>query len=99
MLRSLVGSEMCIRDSLVPAAVPDVSPHSSSTAVVPENTRSFNDLLSGTTRLVGNPTTSSPFDFTTRTESTNSFVSCCLLYTSDAADEEDSVDLGGCGII
>ena len=23
----------------------------------------------------------------------------CLLYTSDAADEEDSVDLGGCGII
>ena len=22
----------------------------------------------------------------------------CLLYTSDAADEEDSVDLGGCGI-
>src|SRR5664280_1149296 len=24
---------------------------------------------------------------------------CCLLYTSDAADEEDSVDLGGRGII
>eukprot|EP00658_Telonema_sp_P-2_P046538 TRINITY_DN34757_c0_g1_i1.p2 TRINITY_DN34757_c0_g1~~TRINITY_DN34757_c0_g1_i1.p2 ORF type:complete len:110 (-),score=27.09 TRINITY_DN34757_c0_g1_i1:91-420(-) len=24
---------------------------------------------------------------------------CCLLYTSDAADEEDSVDLGGCRII
>eukprot|EP00656_Telonema_subtile_P045696 TRINITY_DN51968_c0_g1_i1.p1 TRINITY_DN51968_c0_g1~~TRINITY_DN51968_c0_g1_i1.p1 ORF type:complete len:139 (-),score=7.02 TRINITY_DN51968_c0_g1_i1:12-428(-) len=23
---------------------------------------------------------------------------CCLLYTSDAADEEDSVDLGGCRI-
>ena len=23
----------------------------------------------------------------------------CLLYTSDAADEEDSVDFGGCGII
>ena len=23
----------------------------------------------------------------------------CLLYTSDAADEEDSVDLGGGGII
>ena len=23
----------------------------------------------------------------------------CLLYTSDAADEEDSVDLGGCRII
>ena len=26
-------------------------------------------------------------------------VSGCLLYTSDAADEEDSVDLGGRGII
>ena len=26
-------------------------------------------------------------------------VRCCLLYTSDAADEEDSVDLGGCRII
>ena len=24
---------------------------------------------------------------------------CCLLYTSDAADEEDSVDLGGRRII
>src|SRR5664280_717380 len=24
---------------------------------------------------------------------------CCLLYTSDAADEEDSVDLGGRGIL
>ena len=23
----------------------------------------------------------------------------CLLYTSDAADEEDSVDLGGCRLI
>ena len=23
-------------------------------------------------------------------------LSACLLYTSDAADEEDSVDLGGC---
>ena len=23
----------------------------------------------------------------------------CLLYTSDAADEEDSVDLGGCRIL
>ena len=26
-------------------------------------------------------------------------VKCCLLYTSDAADEEDSVDLGGRRII
>ena len=26
-------------------------------------------------------------------------INICLLYTSDAADEEDSVDLGGCRII
>ena len=24
---------------------------------------------------------------------------CCLLYTSDAAEEEDSVDVGGRGVI
>src|SRR5664280_3528155 len=29
----------------------------------------------------------------------SSFPYCCLLYTSDAADEEDSVDLGGRRII
>ena len=29
----------------------------------------------------------------------SSFPNCCLLYTSDAADEEDSVDLGGRRII
>src|SRR5674536_20873 len=29
----------------------------------------------------------------------NMYLSCCLLYTSDAADEEDSVDLGGRRII
>eukprot|EP00658_Telonema_sp_P-2_P039184 TRINITY_DN28025_c0_g1_i1.p1 TRINITY_DN28025_c0_g1~~TRINITY_DN28025_c0_g1_i1.p1 ORF type:complete len:102 (-),score=16.74 TRINITY_DN28025_c0_g1_i1:33-338(-) len=28
-----------------------------------------------------------------------SFYRTCLLYTSDAADEEDSVDLGGCRVI
>ncbi|CZS02871.1 hypothetical protein CDFC105_90895 [Clostridioides difficile] len=27
------------------------------------------------------------------------YISTCLLYTSDAADEEDSVDLGGRRII
>ena len=32
-------------------------------------------------------------------ESTMDAMSPCLLYTSDAADEEDSVDLGGRRII
>ena len=32
-------------------------------------------------------------------ENTERLVTSCLLYTSDAADEEDSVDLGGRRII
>ncbi len=34
-----------------------------------------------------------------RPDSYTQVASCCLLYTSDAADEEDSVDLGGRRII
>ena len=32
-------------------------------------------------------------------KSQTTIIPCCLLYTSDAADEEDSVDLGGRRII
>src|SRR5664280_2461118 len=50
----------------------------------PEDERDFRDLCEGVVRNLG-------------------FESChgstCLLYTSDAADEEDSVDLGGRRII
>src|SRR5678816_2163783 len=59
MLRSLVGSEMCIRDRSHP-----LHPGSLSSDVEPQRC----------------PHT-------------------CLLYTSDAADERSSVDLGGCRII
>ncbi|GAB5803500.1 hypothetical protein JMUB7513_28000 [Staphylococcus aureus] len=57
MQRSLVGSEMCIRDSSL--------------------AREMNNLV-----IVNMPEGED-----------------CLLYTSDAADEEDSVDLGGRRII
>src|SRR5674536_89223 len=60
MLRSLVGSEMCIRDSSSSARSPSASANASSPAA------------SGSTSIAS-----------------------CLLYTSDAADEEDSVVLCG----
>src|SRR5674536_253773 len=63
MLRSLVGSEMCIRDSFVSIA---------------ELRYILVNLL--------------------REEISIKDISYCLLYTSDAADEEDSVDIGGCRI-
>ncbi len=37
--------------------------------------------------------------FSPSPDSYTQVASCCLLYTSDAADEEDSVDLGGRRII
>ncbi|GAB5801885.1 hypothetical protein JMUB7513_27900 [Staphylococcus aureus] len=61
MQRSLVGSEMCIRDS----------------GIIDQNKIRLTD--SGTVV-------------------SGDYISC-LLYTSDAADEEDSVDLGGRRII
>ena len=67
MLRSLVGSEMCIRDSsglgILGATFDRADPTWSA-----------------------NRSNCSKYDFLTNP---------CLLYTSDAADEEDSVDLGG----
>src|SRR5674536_359858 len=59
MLRSLVGSEMCIRDRVT--------------------TVGHGDVPLFRPRYI--------------------FLPVCLLYTSDAADEEDSVDLGGRRII
>eukprot|EP00658_Telonema_sp_P-2_P027163 TRINITY_DN21036_c0_g1_i1.p1 TRINITY_DN21036_c0_g1~~TRINITY_DN21036_c0_g1_i1.p1 ORF type:complete len:109 (-),score=37.66 TRINITY_DN21036_c0_g1_i1:4-330(-) len=79
MLRSLVGSEMCIRDRFVMLQ----------SDIELEIVQAENDLA-----VVSN-CAASP-------EEGNQFVAtynCCLLYTSDAADEEDSVDLGGRRII
>ena len=67
MLRSLVGSEMCIRDRSVVGCVRT----SSQAEKMPIDTVIVEDIASF------------------------NYWNDCLLYTSDAADEEDSVDLGG----
>eukprot|EP00658_Telonema_sp_P-2_P084457 TRINITY_DN9378_c0_g1_i7.p1 TRINITY_DN9378_c0_g1~~TRINITY_DN9378_c0_g1_i7.p1 ORF type:complete len:101 (-),score=29.68 TRINITY_DN9378_c0_g1_i7:34-336(-) len=77
MLRSLVGSEMCIRDRYICALVVGGSHDGGST-------------LSPVSRVSGSRN---------RQLDTHHIVGTCLLYTSDAADEEDSVDLGGRRII
>eukprot|EP00658_Telonema_sp_P-2_P068104 TRINITY_DN5702_c0_g1_i7.p1 TRINITY_DN5702_c0_g1~~TRINITY_DN5702_c0_g1_i7.p1 ORF type:complete len:126 (+),score=51.71 TRINITY_DN5702_c0_g1_i7:78-455(+) len=82
MLRSLVGSEMCIRDS-------------------PKAGQSWEAAVLGEPRLHattehGDCKVVDPRDLVWQL--IRRAVSC-LLYTSDAADEEDSVDLGGRRII
>ena len=67
----LVGSEMCIRDSLYANYLWSNSSTNDSISV-----------LSGT-----------------YTVTVTDMFGCCLLYTSDAADERSSVDLGGRRII
>eukprot|EP00658_Telonema_sp_P-2_P017550 TRINITY_DN16828_c0_g1_i1.p1 TRINITY_DN16828_c0_g1~~TRINITY_DN16828_c0_g1_i1.p1 ORF type:complete len:116 (-),score=35.95 TRINITY_DN16828_c0_g1_i1:29-376(-) len=74
MLRSLVGSEMCIRDSInaeygLTEALGEKGLGAASSTALQVLDISFNDAIG------------------------------CLLYTSDAADEEDSVALGGRRII
>eukprot|EP00658_Telonema_sp_P-2_P036539 TRINITY_DN26409_c0_g1_i1.p2 TRINITY_DN26409_c0_g1~~TRINITY_DN26409_c0_g1_i1.p2 ORF type:complete len:109 (+),score=31.43 TRINITY_DN26409_c0_g1_i1:158-484(+) len=98
MLRSLVGSEMCIRDRPSTASVAmsrgmlDQSAHKPK---VREHTIS--------SRLKSSPPHSARVSSVPRqrhsTSSPNPNDLTCLLYTSDAADEEDSVDLGGRRII
>eukprot|EP00658_Telonema_sp_P-2_P063145 TRINITY_DN5185_c0_g1_i3.p1 TRINITY_DN5185_c0_g1~~TRINITY_DN5185_c0_g1_i3.p1 ORF type:complete len:102 (+),score=26.61 TRINITY_DN5185_c0_g1_i3:172-477(+) len=83
MLRSLVGSEMCIRDSTISDSMPLASgtlPHPNTTGTIPTTHPSHPSLLS----LLNLSDVRYYY---------------CLLYTSDAADEEDSVDLGGRRII
>ena len=71
MLRSLVGSEMCIRDRSI------------ADNMIDELCKSF--INSEKSLVLISNLSSSNYG--------------CLLYTSDAADEEDSVDLGGRRII
>eukprot|EP00658_Telonema_sp_P-2_P024112 TRINITY_DN19673_c0_g1_i2.p1 TRINITY_DN19673_c0_g1~~TRINITY_DN19673_c0_g1_i2.p1 ORF type:complete len:108 (-),score=25.21 TRINITY_DN19673_c0_g1_i2:26-349(-) len=73
MLRSLVGSEMCIRDSN------NYSPKAGPYTAFREAQERL-DTVRSRSMSVDDANT-------------------CLLYTSDAADEEDSVDLGGRRII
>eukprot|EP00658_Telonema_sp_P-2_P020534 TRINITY_DN18124_c0_g1_i1.p1 TRINITY_DN18124_c0_g1~~TRINITY_DN18124_c0_g1_i1.p1 ORF type:complete len:136 (+),score=20.98 TRINITY_DN18124_c0_g1_i1:112-519(+) len=114
MLRSLVGSEMCIRDS--PNSEPSpLSPYTpiSTTETLPgpaARDRMTCPTHTGTPRPAapGTPTPSSPRTLAlvmadelrvTKPCTTWTHPRTCLLYTSDAADEEDSVDLGGRRII
>eukprot|EP00658_Telonema_sp_P-2_P054191 TRINITY_DN43125_c0_g1_i2.p2 TRINITY_DN43125_c0_g1~~TRINITY_DN43125_c0_g1_i2.p2 ORF type:complete len:161 (-),score=41.44 TRINITY_DN43125_c0_g1_i2:107-589(-) len=151
MLRSLVGSEMCIRDSSTPAllggetqvqrmqsedcssAPSRVEPSHSSSASQPESNVAFQislmrseicsiklQMTALTTAFVKHQdvqqrsvaSLSSKLDAVISvcfkkscSRSPDPDCRCsvdkktCLLYTSDAADEEDSVDLGGRRII
>eukprot|EP00658_Telonema_sp_P-2_P075728 TRINITY_DN65426_c0_g1_i1.p1 TRINITY_DN65426_c0_g1~~TRINITY_DN65426_c0_g1_i1.p1 ORF type:complete len:123 (+),score=27.22 TRINITY_DN65426_c0_g1_i1:94-462(+) len=102
MLRSLVGSEMCIRDRVDSKIQANVIMNRLLNTIV--ELRDFDydyyygkgdsvrqdDFRVGMVPEVGRGT---PDEGGTR------IVQRCLLYTSDAADEEDSVDLGGRRII
>eukprot|EP00658_Telonema_sp_P-2_P022537 TRINITY_DN19008_c0_g2_i1.p2 TRINITY_DN19008_c0_g2~~TRINITY_DN19008_c0_g2_i1.p2 ORF type:complete len:110 (-),score=42.91 TRINITY_DN19008_c0_g2_i1:78-407(-) len=83
MLRSLVGSEMCIRDRCGGSVLIDFGGRETiHTSCV------FGFWETGEERSSSRqPLSGAPLLFP------------CLLYTSDAADEEDSVDLGGRRII
>eukprot|EP00658_Telonema_sp_P-2_P075770 TRINITY_DN65512_c0_g1_i1.p1 TRINITY_DN65512_c0_g1~~TRINITY_DN65512_c0_g1_i1.p1 ORF type:complete len:117 (-),score=53.07 TRINITY_DN65512_c0_g1_i1:49-399(-) len=95
MLRSLVGSEMCIRDSRLCAVTTFSSPNIAKqqhifmflAIIFYPDTTYFLSL----SPLFNNPTHNKAFPL--------AVCYTCLLYTSDAADEEDSVDLGGRRII
>eukprot|EP00658_Telonema_sp_P-2_P063173 TRINITY_DN51897_c0_g1_i1.p1 TRINITY_DN51897_c0_g1~~TRINITY_DN51897_c0_g1_i1.p1 ORF type:complete len:126 (-),score=18.51 TRINITY_DN51897_c0_g1_i1:32-409(-) len=104
MLRSLVGSEMCIRDSfrtrgLVHSHLPChgcaprlafISQYNNAQAIVRHLYIRFISIAE--------PPASFVWHYTTTVVQATPYYPC-LLYTSDAADEEDSVDLGGRRII
>eukprot|EP00658_Telonema_sp_P-2_P029539 TRINITY_DN22463_c0_g1_i3.p1 TRINITY_DN22463_c0_g1~~TRINITY_DN22463_c0_g1_i3.p1 ORF type:complete len:146 (+),score=39.57 TRINITY_DN22463_c0_g1_i3:56-493(+) len=93
MLRSLVGSEMCIRDSLYNLYI--VVKRKSRVPVVV----SAPPIVSPLTDLYFKQTSLAAKRGFTFTAPITIYYNTCLLYTSDAADEEDSVDLGGRRII
>eukprot|EP00658_Telonema_sp_P-2_P069039 TRINITY_DN58096_c0_g1_i3.p1 TRINITY_DN58096_c0_g1~~TRINITY_DN58096_c0_g1_i3.p1 ORF type:complete len:196 (+),score=41.16 TRINITY_DN58096_c0_g1_i3:57-644(+) len=121
MLRSLVGSEMCIRDSLSikPPALSsrpttggegyDGGSSSSGgqqyyyhtldigTIAISPTSSASRLTNASTTTIVSHPNRAIPGS--TSSMFAASVGAACLLYTSDAADEEDSVDLGGRRII
>eukprot|EP00658_Telonema_sp_P-2_P076508 TRINITY_DN6709_c0_g1_i2.p1 TRINITY_DN6709_c0_g1~~TRINITY_DN6709_c0_g1_i2.p1 ORF type:complete len:113 (-),score=37.21 TRINITY_DN6709_c0_g1_i2:28-366(-) len=95
MLRSLVGSEMCIRDRC------SSSSNSHSATLQGDGTSTTTQLLGVSEAVIKDAVEKiGGFGKVVRTciESAEQHIrdnSSCLLYTSDAADEEDSVDLGG----
>eukprot|EP00658_Telonema_sp_P-2_P045428 TRINITY_DN3338_c0_g1_i1.p1 TRINITY_DN3338_c0_g1~~TRINITY_DN3338_c0_g1_i1.p1 ORF type:complete len:107 (+),score=19.89 TRINITY_DN3338_c0_g1_i1:124-444(+) len=92
MLRSLVGSEMCIRDR-IHTQRPLYNMRALWICWVNDLRRKHWALLSNTLP------TCVPHKSWNSSSSTPHTSKTCLLYTSDAADEEDSVDLGGRRII
>eukprot|EP00658_Telonema_sp_P-2_P069288 TRINITY_DN58437_c0_g1_i1.p1 TRINITY_DN58437_c0_g1~~TRINITY_DN58437_c0_g1_i1.p1 ORF type:complete len:102 (+),score=28.50 TRINITY_DN58437_c0_g1_i1:57-362(+) len=99
MLRSLVGSEMCIRDRCPggPLKLLLQAAHDRNEPIpgfIYDSDHKADALLRDdhagkkTTRNLNMSTKSS-------SSSKKGKDSSCLLYTSDAADEEDSVELGG----
>eukprot|EP00658_Telonema_sp_P-2_P021188 TRINITY_DN18426_c0_g1_i2.p2 TRINITY_DN18426_c0_g1~~TRINITY_DN18426_c0_g1_i2.p2 ORF type:complete len:115 (+),score=29.79 TRINITY_DN18426_c0_g1_i2:100-444(+) len=82
MLRSLVGSEMCIRDRS--SSQPWAASRARTSWVICWGPVGLGECTRPHAPRMGAPSQSRL---------------CCLLYTSDAADEEDSVDLGGRRII
>eukprot|EP00658_Telonema_sp_P-2_P049211 TRINITY_DN37422_c0_g1_i1.p1 TRINITY_DN37422_c0_g1~~TRINITY_DN37422_c0_g1_i1.p1 ORF type:complete len:116 (-),score=18.93 TRINITY_DN37422_c0_g1_i1:77-424(-) len=108
MLRSLVGSEMCIRDR--PRTPLVGRQHLFSDVGRASRTPPRSSRQGGSRRVSasppGNAQTYSPHRAPRRSWRSSSGAyhpsgrhRTCLLYTSDAADEEDSVDLGGRRII
>eukprot|EP00658_Telonema_sp_P-2_P023812 TRINITY_DN19554_c0_g1_i4.p1 TRINITY_DN19554_c0_g1~~TRINITY_DN19554_c0_g1_i4.p1 ORF type:complete len:142 (-),score=34.63 TRINITY_DN19554_c0_g1_i4:37-462(-) len=127
MLRSLVGSEMCIRDRLHPA-MSSVSRRRAAGAQWGEDvvrvdveahlvvrlfrlSHSFHDACKQQLEGAGDQPEACPEELYREVGESLRLSACvapappysalipCLLYTSDAADEEDSVDLGGRRII
>eukprot|EP00658_Telonema_sp_P-2_P053882 TRINITY_DN42617_c0_g1_i1.p1 TRINITY_DN42617_c0_g1~~TRINITY_DN42617_c0_g1_i1.p1 ORF type:complete len:133 (-),score=26.59 TRINITY_DN42617_c0_g1_i1:47-445(-) len=114
MLRSLVGSEMCIRDSLKIANIPENLPRSAATKLVsaphphlgslcprpqPESQARDDAILPERPPHIDRGSMLRIGTLEAQSCSVCEGGAICLLYTSDAADEEDSVDLGGRRII
>eukprot|EP00658_Telonema_sp_P-2_P012723 TRINITY_DN14840_c0_g3_i3.p1 TRINITY_DN14840_c0_g3~~TRINITY_DN14840_c0_g3_i3.p1 ORF type:complete len:124 (+),score=54.75 TRINITY_DN14840_c0_g3_i3:79-450(+) len=93
MLRSLVGSEMCIRDRYWTMAMPiPEMPGGNKFGLGPLEAHQVCSAPDSHDIVLVNWVAGV-------TPGAAELSGACLLYTSDAADEEDSVDLGGRRII
>eukprot|EP00658_Telonema_sp_P-2_P068240 TRINITY_DN57182_c0_g1_i1.p2 TRINITY_DN57182_c0_g1~~TRINITY_DN57182_c0_g1_i1.p2 ORF type:complete len:135 (-),score=51.46 TRINITY_DN57182_c0_g1_i1:7-411(-) len=105
MLRSLVGSEMCIRDRLwgEPATVVGMEADPRSSPLIwsfdgygeAEQASFWLSAWVGLAMVLAVCLEIVSGRQDARLGQLHMYTSVCLLYTSDAADEEDSVDFGG----